>query len=358
MAETARLVISEHSQLQELLNDDHLQYAPIENGFREGAFDDSEISFVNGTRTLTLQPKAPATSFQVFSQDNLITVSSALTKQITDTEGSWFFYIDGAGVLQARQNFDNDLFTDFCIVAYVYWDAAGNTALTFLDERHGRAMANATHLYLHYSRGCAWQTGLQLQDFTVNASGDLDPHAQCSVENGRIFDEDLFFNIVSGSPQTLTFPAQIPLYYLSGSTPVWRKLAATTFPVQNTGSVSGRATWNDENAGGPGVWGFTDVNNSDFVLTHILAGGEQSNPIIGIIGQAEYNTLALARDGALTEIRRLNLANIFAEEWCPIGTIIFQSADGMTNTVKSKVVSTEFGFDYEDWRRTPLLLRS
>ncbi len=323
--------------------------AVVENGFEAGARGDSQISFNDGTLTFTLEPKAPATEFIVWSEETIITINSTLTKVITDTEGLWFFYVDGAGVLQATQTYSDDLILKYAWVAFIYWDATANAAIDLVDERHGRSMPSATHLYLDDTRGAAWGTGLALTNIIPDASGDLDSHAQLAVEDGRIWDEDLPTVIVDDNPQDLSPIAQIPLFYFSGIGADWRRIAATNFPVTTTGT--GRMAWNNINAGGAGVWGLTEVGNNDFALAHIIAVGDINNPIVGILGQAAYATVGQARTGALVELQDLFFSGTIAQEFAAIASVIYQTADGFANAVKSKIRTTDAGDNYVDWRR-------
>jgi hypothetical protein len=335
------------------VGDYHPQYGPVQAGFVDRS--KCTIAFTDGSplRTLTVSVVAGQT-LEFWSDGTRFVYTDASgpwTVQIADTEGVWYFYFNGASALVATQAITEEIFTRYALVAFAYWDAASNAHLMFADERHGREMDGATHLHLHRTLGTGYDSGLGLGDIIADASGDLDAHIQCSVANGVIRDEDLRHAIEDGSPQNLSAPAEIPLFYRSGASGFWRLIAATGELVTPTGT--GRAAWNNPNAGGAGVWGLSEVASTEYVLTHLFATGDVEHPIIGIIGQDDYPTLAQAQDGALVELRDLQLGDLtsLTLEFRAIATLIFQTQNGYANSVKSRIRSTAEGDPYIDWRR-------
>ena len=313
-----------------------------ENGFVDR--DDSTITFTDGTRTFQIAPAV--TSFDYYQNSIKYTVSSADSVVIADTEGLHYIYYDGS-TLSETTTFSLDLITTYALVSVVYWDATNNEGIYVGDERHGATMDSATHSYNHRTFGARFDSGLGVGDITTGQNGNLDTHAQLSVADGVIWDEDIRTAITGGSPQTLSTIAQIPLYYRSGASGDWRKLAATNFPVTTTGT--GRAAWNEDTGA---TWQLTEVTNNDYVLTHLYACPDINNPIIGIVGQSEYSSTAAAEAGADSELLGLQNDQIgsLTPEFVPIATIIFQTSNTKGNTVKSSTEPTADGGDYVDWR--------
>jgi len=68
------------------------------------------------------------------------------------------------------------------------------------------------------------------------------------------------------------------------------------------------------------------------------------------MGQAEYNTVRAARDGATTEISSLITAGLIVPEIKFLGTVIYQTSNTYSNTVQSRIRSTDAGDDYVDLR--------
>ena len=134
------------------------------------------------------------------------------------------------------------------------------------------------------------------------------------------------------------------MFYLSGANGYLRRKTADNFPVIRYGTS--RLAWNQWTGT---VWQQAEVTNNRFVLCHIFATGDQDQPWIAVQGQAEYVTLPLAQAGALSEINSLVLTLPFAEILA-VGTVIFQTANAYTNTVKARTRETEEGADWVDWR--------
>jgi hypothetical protein len=316
-----------------------------ENGVVERA--DSTMSFDDGTRTFTVTPTGA--SFEVWSYGNRVTVSSAQSVSIANTEGQWVFYYDAFGVLTAQYGFDDTLITQKGWLSLIYWDATNLQHILLADERHGRVMDAQTHLYLHNTRHTVYQTGLALGDFTADGSGDDAAHAEFSCAGGTIWDEDIQLVITAGSPQTLDPVAQIPVYYRTGASGYWRKIAASDYPLAYA-QVGTRANWNQFTAG---AWQLTEVTNNNYCLMHYFATDDvASSQIIGIVGQAEYATLSDAQDGARTELASLVTDGIPTLEFVAIGSVIFQTSNGYLNTPKSRIRTIDTGANYVDWRST------
>jgi len=304
---------------------------------------DSTLSFDDGTRTLTIS----GASYDFYIDGVKFTKTGSSNKQITDTEGLWWFYFDSNGTLQATQTFATSLILNNALVAIVYWDATNNSAIYFGDERHGITMDGITHAYLHLVFGTKWISGLGLANFDIDGDGNSDSHAQFSVVDGVIYDEDLRHSIENGNLQTLAPTAYIPVYYLDGASAYWRKDTATAFPVKSFSGGSGRLAWNEFTGG---AWQQTEVSNLQFVLCHIFATNDINEPVISIQGQATYNSIAAAREGATTEINSLVTGDMPFVEFVALGTVIYQTRDTYTNSVKARTRTTDEGADYIDFR--------
>jgi len=320
---------------------------------------DSTISFSDSSpdRTFTIAPAV--STFDYYIKGVKYTKSGAVTRQITDDEGLHFIYFDGE-TLTSTTTWSDILFTDYAIASIVYWDDDNNLHVYFADERHGITMDGAMHKLWHDIIGCAWEEGLALGNMTVNGSGDVNSHAQFSVSDGEIHDEDLEHEIEDGSPQDLSTIAQIPIMYRSGATGVWRMKAADDFPIIYDGTAGYNPTGGNDrvpyNEWTGSTWQLIEVgSDNDFVLVHYFATNDTEHPIIGIQGQDEYTNLGNAREGATTEINNLVTSGLPTAEFTPIATCIFQTNDdGYTNTPHAKIRSTDTGDDYVDWRGSKL----
>jgi hypothetical protein len=303
---------------------------------------DSQISFVDGTRTFTIQPAV--TSFDFYVKSAKYSVSAAETLVIPNTSGNHYIYYNQSGVLESTTVFSSAIIEQFAFVAIVYWNTATSSHSYFADERHGITMDGVTHAYLHTVFGARYLSGLALLGFSVDGTGDTNSDAQFTADSGSIRDEDILHQSLA--------QAQIPVLYRDGL--LWKKKAADAYPVIYSGSAgytgaSGRLPFNEFTGG---AWQLTEVPSLDFVLVHLFATNDIDNPIVAVQGTASYPTSSAARTNANLEIS--TLSGMPFAEFVPMGSVIFQTATGYTNATKSRVRSTDTGAEYVDFRGTQL----
>lgn len=318
----------------------------------ESAFEDIEqpvgikdpnqvsLSVNDGSRTFTVAPVG--TSFVCFVKGKRIEISSTLQATWSTAHGLHFFYIDATGSLITTTTFTDAIITEYAFVSMVYWDATANKHIIFANEKHGIKMSPITHQYLHRTRGAAFDSGGKLVNFVVDGGGSSNTHAQFTSNSGVIWDEDI----------RISYPAQtqMPVFYRSGATGLWKRKEANSFPVIRSGEegyvgAGGLLPYNRFNGSS---WVLSEVSNNKFVLVHIFATNDIEFPVIAIQGQVEYNDKASARSGALTEIRELTGLPVY--EFCPLGSVVFQTGNSYTNTPKAQIVSTSDGANYQDHR--------
>jgi hypothetical protein len=303
---------------------------------------DSQISFVDGTRTFTIQPAV--TSFDFYVKSAKYTVSAAQTLVIPNTSGNHYIYYNQSGVLESTTVFSSAIIEQFAFVAIVYWNTSTSSHTYFADERHGITMDGVTHAYLHTVFGARYLSGLALLGFSVDGTGDVNSNAQFTADSGSIRDEDILHQSLA--------QAQIPVLYRDGL--LWKKKAADAYPVIYSGTAgytgaSGRLPFNEFTGG---AWQLTEVPSLDFVLVHLFATNDIDNPIVAVQGTTSYTTSSAARTNANLEIS--TLSGMPFAEFVPMGSVIFQTATGYTNATKSRVRSTDTGAEYVDFRGTQL----
>jgi len=297
---------------------------------------DSTIVWSDSTPDRTLTIDDVSGSFIFYHTGIKFTKSSPETIQIDDTEGLWFIYYNSSGTLVATQSYSSTFITAQCLVAFVYWDATNNLGWLY-DERHGYSMSGGTHLYLHETVGCAYESGLGLTDILAEENGGLNTHAQFGVALGEVHDEDNEHDI-----NAIAYTTGLTVFYLDSTD--WR------WDTQSGYSFLTTTTRPDYNSSGTRV----EVGVAQFFLIHVFAtSGENGDPV-AIMGQAEYATIGAARDGADTEILALALSGLPAPEFKAIGTVIFQ-AGAYANDVDCRIRATDTGDDYVDWREAALI---
>jgi hypothetical protein len=299
---------------------------------------DSTISFDDFTRTLFVSPVGA--SFDFYIKGIKFSKFVAVGRQIPNTTGIHYLYFDNTGTLVTTMVFSTNIFTEGAFVAVVYWDASASGAdriVTFGEERHGLTMDSATHAYLHTTHGAAFANGCGLTNFTINA-GNNNADAQFTSLSGLIWDEDINHVI----PSQTQFPI---LYRLNGT---WKKKTADAFPLIYNGTAGYTGTRPAYNLNTAGVWSLAEVPNTHFFLIHMFATNDVNYPVIGILGENQYNTKPSAEDAAKTEIR--TISGLPVTEFCPIGSVIFQTNTAYSNIPKARVVLTDTGANYVDFR--------
>jgi hypothetical protein len=298
---------------------------------------DSILS-ISGT-TFSIQPTDTTFDYWIKGENY---ISSGETIELDTGQTTFFIYFDTDNKLHLQNNFSIEILYQVAYTSVVYWDSIKNEFLMLGDERHGIVMDWETHSYLHLTNGTVHESGLSLGNFIIDSDGDDDEDARFSCSDGKWRDEDILFELTDGVQQEASPILYSPTYYRSGST--WTKEEATQFPVLTGGT--GRLVFNENNGGN---WTLTEVNTSNYVLCHIFATNDIYNPIISIIGQNQYQTIPAASEGANDEVNNLILGGLAFQEFIPIGTVIFQTAIGYSNSVKARTRITSGGEDYVNW---------
>jgi hypothetical protein len=291
---------------------------------------DSSISFNSSTRVFTISPVGA--SFEVWCKGVKNVVSTAQTITLPNTTALYYIYYSNLGVLSYKTTYftwDSDT-----PVSYVYWNATTSQATYFADERHGTTLDWATHEYLHRTRGAVIASGFAANGYTLSGTGDLNSHAQISIESGTFFDEDIEINVVSTATptqntwtQNLLFPAKIPVLRLSGASE-WILDTATDYPLKQG---TARPQYNYYSGG---VWLTADVLNNDYTCSWIIATNNLNHPVMAIISQSNLTTLSNAQSAKFEE---LTLTNFPSLEFRPLYKLIFQGSDGYANTPNARL---------------------
>jgi len=300
----------------------------------------SEMLFIDGTRTFTIRPKAPETEFSVIQNGKIYTFNSDQNIIIDNTEGMHFIYFD-KGVLTSTTIFDINIVYSKVFISVLYWDATNSEAVYFGEERHGCKMDGHTHARIHQSDGTLYLSGMGLDNFDIG-NGNSNSHAQFSVHGGAMKDEDILITLSSIGSTT-----GLPIFYKLGASGNWRREFNSGYSVLNSGTSDDRLVWNEFTGG---AWQKTEVTQGDFVFCHVFATNDLTYPFIAIMGQNEYNNKYSARRGAINEINTLATAGLPFAEFVAVGTVIFQTRTTYGNDINARVVLTNTGEEYVDWR--------
>lgn len=324
--------------------------------------EDSQISFNTSNREFTINVLNPATSYVYYIKGIKHTIDVSKSIFVPNTTETYFIYFDGNENLQYQTAFSESLLIDNAIVSVVYWNSNVGKLIYFADERHGLIMDGVTHLYMHTTIGTRWISGLAI-DGTFNPGGEATADIQLNITNGSIRDEDLLHAIydVGGKinaydlEQDLSPIAQLPIFFKTGSSGIWDFKTPDNFPFIYSGTAgytgaNGRVPYNQFTGT---TWQLTELANNHYGLIHILATNDIRYPVIAIHGTTEYQNKPAGVDSALLELR--SLTNLPFQEMTPIATLIFQTANSITNAQKLKFELTSDGEKYVDWRYTNIL---
>lgn len=291
----------------------------------------STMSFDEGTRTLSIGPVSG--SFTVYVKGVKLEISSTLTKQIPDTSGNYFFYIDANGDLDYFFSFNPLVLTDVAYTAFVHWNATLGQTVAFGEERHGTVMDGVTHSYLHTTRGTQLVSGGSIT-YSVG-SGASDTDAQIGLANMQVKDEDITANISHASSPSLAFQqvlnpvAYVPVHYRDGSE--WVKATASKYPLL---FGTNRAKYNLFNGT---TWSLEEASaDNKTLVSYIFATTNISQPVICLLGQDQYDTLEEAKSLAAWD--QITFGDLPAQEMKLLYLVFYETSSAYANEPKSKIV--------------------
>lgn len=327
-------------ELIELINQEILDVDTIPEivsdptGYRDKS--ESTINFNELTRVFSISPVSG--SFVYYINGVQHTINETKSIELPDTTGSHLVYFDKDGELHYQDSFDLSLFRGKAFTALVAWNSSTQQAILVGDERHEATMSWASHSYLHNTRGLqVQQNAFVIGDFVIGEDGSSDSHCQFSLTGGRIYDEDLAFNIVSSPTpapysfeQNLAFPAKIPLMYKLGASGNFVRDIATDFAVKQG---SGAIQYNKFDGSN---WTVEDLDNDNCVPVYIFATDDIREPIVAILGQQQFDDLNEAM-----EYQAMDFSGLPTPEMKLLYQVIFWFSSSYTNSTKSVILDVK-----------------
>lgn len=309
-------------------------------------FSSAAISFNESTRTLAIAPKPGQASYYWYSggQKHISTGDSVT---IPDEIGSFLVYYEGDTLKYSKDlTLEEREMLDLCCaeISTIYWRGAGNAANYASDERQYAFMSTSTRSYIKTAFGLKYVYGIEPNNFTIG-DGSTNAHSQFSVTSGRL-------DYATVKVVTPSKPSGLTVFYREGAgDTAWKSsdLSGYSYLV----GANNRALINTESNG---IWSTTEVSNNDYSLLHICAVNtlNEDHKIISVMGTTEYSTLSTAQKGALEELNTLSLSAWETMNIRPIATIILQSSNTYGSVNKVRVVQTEEGDNFVDWRTTSI----
>ena len=341
---SGNLQISEVTNLQTTL-DTKLSSTDVKTtGFKDKSELNVTFTETGPDRTIHLTPTV--TNFTIYVNGTKYTKTTE-TLQISNTDGTHLIYYDSSGTLQEivaptlSQRYDT--VKDNALVGTVGWNSAGavgHKAVFFSGNNgpQGVIMDNDTKSYKYVCDGAKWLSGGVLDTFVVDGDGSLETHHRYDVNSIELLSQDIQISISAIAGAT-----GLPVLWIGAAFAVNRDFTSGQ-SVKTTGS--GRLAYN---SGGSIV----ECTDSYFVFYHCYATTSDVYPVLCFMGTAQYSTVILARAAAVSEMTALN--SVFPlYVLTPLGSILYQTDDTYSNTVKARVISISGTEDYKDMRGTKL----
>ena len=303
---------------------------------------ESTISFTDATRVFSIAPVS--TRFDVWCQGIRFAFTSAQTTTIPNTNGLYYIYFDGDGVLQnkAASSADIDYKTEVP-TAILYWN--GSSAAFIFDTRHGITLDWQTHEYLQKTRGAVVASGFTAVSYSTSGDGTANNHAQFGLgDSGVFYNEDYKVSINHASSpsnlfeQIITGAGQFPILRRDGTGGQWTRDAATSYPVKfSTGNLI------EYNVSGSS-WSSSQVTDGNYAVYFIVATSDINAPIVSIQGQGDFATL---NDAIKSEFEDLDLGNddltnvpkFPRNDVRPLFKLTFEANSTFTNAPKARLVN-------------------
>ena len=272
-------------------------------------------------------------SYVIFYHGKKFIKTSTSSITIPNTPGIHYVYFDeDANIQTSSQVFS---FKDTVPIAIVVIGDDGST-LHFGEERHGLVMDWATHYYLHRTNGTQIVPGsFAAGGYNTDQDGTQNSHAQISIANGTIFDEDNDFSIIHAltptneGEQFLDPYIRVPVYYkVNGN---WKKRAVGDFAI----SLSDTNSLPEYNVLNAASWELSEVPNNNYFASYIVATNNIIHPIIAIMGQRVDNNIGNAVSN--NNYNDLDLSGLPSTEFAPLYRVVFQHKNTYTNTPKSVI---------------------
>ncbi|HHA19474.1 MAG TPA: hypothetical protein ENK70_07200, partial [Methylophaga sp.] len=217
------------------------------------------------------------------------------------------------------------------------------------DLRYTADMSPTTRKNFLNHHGTNYTDGFELQTLTLDGDGSTDDQTQFSVVDGVANISDVY-HFSTSDTQQLTFPANILMFYLEGTS--WKVKPVDDYPFIGEGHVASytdtKLAYNPQNELGEGQ--LVECQEGWYVNVHYFATTGLDSTIIGLMGMREYPTIDNARNGGQNELQAvLSIPYWFTFTTC-IGSVIYQTSDTYTNTGHARIVTTDVGTEYIDNR--------
>jgi hypothetical protein len=315
------------------------------SGFYYPGGTDAIIAFDNATRIFSISPLDPMVEdfiprFGFYSWSHRAVYHRRYETeeiQLPDEEGLFAIYyaVDETTRSQSLHFLKNptedekkDFYIKKTLVSFIYWDYDMQTVLHFGDDRHGSEWQPQMHYYLHQTLKAQVHSGLTITDMLINQDGSLDSHARFTVNSGKMWHDDFILDI-----QTAGGLNTIPVLYFLGAGNSFPRFTETSgFGVYKSAN---RICYNNT------ATEITEATSDFHVMYHVFSVNEHvsaARKVVTAMGTNEYETLPEAYTNVIPELD--GIYKLMPQQGvCYLGTVVFQTSDGYTNSVKARIVA-------------------
>ena len=289
----------------------------------DGKFATGTAYQVNATaKTLVMFPAPGQTSFSNWQSGKKYTYTTMQKKTLATMAGTVYFFFD-QGSLVSYTSITGDYIQKQAFAAIVYINDAGQVVV-FGDERHGITMDGATHYYLHTTTGTRFRSGLGVAGLSSNGT------TFTGTSSGIIYDEDIIINIPSVT-------GGIEMLYMNGTGNNWTVLPSSTTIAYKPSTA---AKYNLLSAGS---YSAADIPAGNYAVMYFVATNCRIRPVVRIMGQKLFTSLAAARESAQTEPRDTSTIGLPMTEFLWMGAVVVDST-GAVQTLDNNAIYVDLRY--------------
>jgi len=259
-------------------------------------------------QTTCIYPVAATWWFDIYIEWLKYNVDELLQEAYTPQSWLQFCYFTVSGwvpVLNTAVVLSPNYFEDTPIISIIYGNITTWDKVVFADERHGITMSWATHRYLHFTEWTKYVSGLAIEWLWAWT------WVYTQVASWVAYDEDID---MTPSAQT-----DAPFWYR-----VWSIWTTTADWVLIAYMWTTYAYYNEDTGG----WTFqlTEIWNNNYTIMHFVLTNDAEFPIVKILSQTFFNTVADAQAWIIEDANNLALDWLPTPEFLFIGSVIIDDA--------------------------------
>lgn len=238
-------------------------------------------------------------SYNIYCNGIKITIDSPYAIQIVEDQTLTYVYFDYTNGLELKSSTTAwDIKNPNIVLTLLVYKDDNTYAIT--DERHSYKRNIEWHSWAHNTIGAMYYSGLE-GNFT---------NTTFSISQGVIYDEDIRFDTINTKTTT-------SLWYRSGVSNKMRIIRNSNTPYHRIGDV---IQYDNE-----GI--LTSIDNNKYAVSWVYCSNDSEEPIYTVLGQNQYDTLALAQN------TNYPIINLTTAEWKLLYKVIFQNKDGVATYI-------------------------